>query len=96
MLATDWVSNSPPMNTCTATADTFMRTASSMLTAICSLDSSFKMLGPPLARMTMALRDSAGITLRRIPRVSISASAYGASGRIEMSTRSRPVVGPWK
>ena len=84
------------MKTCTATADTFMRTASSMLTAICSLDSSFRMLGPPLARMTIALGDAGGITLRRMPRVSMSASAYGASGRMLRSTRSRPVVGPWK
>ena len=94
MLDTDWDSNSPPMKTCTATAETFMRIASSMLTAICSLDSSLRMLGPPLARMTIALGEAGGITLRRIPRVSIRASAKGASGRMEMSTRSRPVVGP--
>jgi len=39
------------------------------------LDSSFKMLGPPLARMTTALGEAGGITLRRIRAVSISASA---------------------
>src|SRR5512135_3392294 len=52
MLLTVCVSNSPPMYTWTAIAATFMRTASSMSTASNSFDSSFRMLGPPLARMT--------------------------------------------
>jgi hypothetical protein len=75
MLLTVWVSCAPPIKTCTATALTFMRKASSMSTAICSLESSFSMLGPPLARMTTALVDDGSMTVRRIPRVSIRASA---------------------
>ena len=54
------------------------------------------MLGPPLARITMPPRCVAGIVERSMPRVSISASAYGAIGTMFRSTRSRPVVGPWK
>ena len=53
MLWIDCVSFSLPMNTCTAMAATFRRTASSMETAICSSDSSRRMLGPPDARRTM-------------------------------------------
>ena len=37
-----------------------------------------------------------GMTLLRMPRVSIRVSAYGMSGTIERSIRSSPVVGPWK
>ena len=48
------------------------------------------MLGPPLARITMPPRCVAGIVERRIPRVSISASACGAIGTMLRSTRSRP------
>ena len=54
------------------------------------------MLGPPLARMTIGLVVAGGIVVRRMPRVSISASAYGISGTMVTSTRSSPVVGPWK
>jgi hypothetical protein len=54
------------------------------------------MLGPPLQRMTMGLLIAGGTVVRRIPRVSIKASAIGMSGTIFKSTRSRPVVGPWK
>ena len=75
MLCTDWVSCSPPTNTCTATACTFIRAASSMSTAMRSSESSLRMLGPPLARITIPPRWVAGIVERRIPRVSISASA---------------------
>src|SRR5580693_7374979 len=96
MLRTDWVSNSPPMKTWTATAQALIRTASSMLTASCSSDSSRRMLGPPLARSTMGVPDAAGIVDRTMPRVVISASAWASSGTIDRSTRSRPVVGPWK
>ena len=52
MFSTDWVSYSPPTNTCTATACTFMRTASSMSMAIRSFESSLRIDGPPLARIT--------------------------------------------
>jgi hypothetical protein len=52
----DWVSCSPPMKTCTASAAALRRTASSMPMAICSSESSFRMLGPPLARSTMPPR----------------------------------------
>ena len=75
MFSIDCVSYSPPTNTCTATPWTFMRTASSMSTAIRSLESSLRMLGPPLARMTIPPRCVGGIVERRTPRVSISASA---------------------
>ena len=75
MLRTDWVSNSPPMNTCTATAQALIRTASSMPTAICSSDSSRRMLGPPLARSTIGVPEAGGIVDRTMPRVVISASA---------------------
>ena len=92
----DWVSNSPPTNTCTATACTFMRAASSRSKAVFSLESSFKMLGPPLARTTIPPRWVGGMVERSMPRVHIKASAYGASGKMVTSTRSRPVVGPWK
>ncbi len=54
------------------------------------------MLGPPLALRTIPLVYVGGMIERRIPRVSISVSAYGISGRMFTSTRSRPVVGPWK
>ena len=75
MLAMDCDSYSPPMKTCTAMAQTFRRIASSMSMAICSLDSSFRMLGPPEARSTIDLPVAAGMTLRRMPRVSIRVSA---------------------
>jgi hypothetical protein len=75
MLCTDCVSNSPPMNTWTATAAALMRAASSMLTAICSSDSSRRMLAPPLARSTIGVPDAAGMVDRTMPRVVISASA---------------------
>ncbi len=81
------------MKTWTATALTFMRTASSMSTAMRSSESSFRMLGPPLARMTTALVCDGSMTERRIPRVSINASAEGMSGLIVISTRSSPVCG---
>ena len=67
-----------------------------MSTAIRSLESSLRMLGPPLARITTPPRCVGGIVERSIPRVSISASAYGAIGTMFRSTRSSPVVGPWK
>ena len=73
-----------------------MRTASSMSSAIRSCERSFRIDGPPLARTTTAPRWVGGIDVRRLPRVSMSASAWGASGGIDTSTRSRPVVGPWK
>ena len=63
------------MKTCTATAAALMRAASSMLTATCSSDSSFRMLGPPLARSTMGVPEAGGMLDRTIPRVAISASA---------------------
>jgi len=73
------------------------RTASSMFIAICSSDkSSRRMLGPPLARNTIGFCVSAGMTLRRMPRVQNKASQNGNKGRMERSMRSRPVVGPWK
>ena len=73
------------------------RTASSMSMAISSSESSSrKMLGPPLARSTMGLPHSAGMSERKIPRVQNSASHDGNSGTIERSMRSSPVVGPWK
>ena len=75
MLWTDCVSNSPPTKTCTAIAATFSRTASSMSTASCSFESSFRMLGPPLARITTPFPNVGGIVVRRMPRVHISASA---------------------
>src|SRR6059058_5077993 len=89
---TDCVSNSPPMNTCTATAATLRRAASSTSTASCSFDSSFRMLGPPLARSTTPFVNVGGTVVRRMPRVHISAVAYGISGRMFTSTRSRPAV----
>ena len=46
MFSTDWVSYSPPTNTCTASACTFMRTASSMSMAIRSFDRSLRMTWP--------------------------------------------------
>ena len=46
-----------------------------MLTAICSLESSFSTLGPPLARSTIGTPDAAGIVERTMPLVVISASA---------------------
>ena len=49
-----------------------------------------------LARNTMGTPEAAGTVERTIPRVVISASAYGSSGMIDRSTRSSPVVGPWK
>ena len=67
-----------------------------MLTASRSSDSSRSMLGPPLARSTIGTRDAGGMVERTIPLVVISASAYGSSGTMDRSTRSRPVVGPWK
>ena len=96
MLCTDWVSFSPPMKTWTATAQAFSRTASSMATATCSLDSSLSTLGPPLARSTIGTFAVGGIVDLTIPRVVISASAKPSSGTIDRSTRSSPVVGPWK
>jgi len=82
------------MNTCTASAATLRRAASSTSTAICSFDSSFRMLGPPLARSTTPRANEAGIVVRRMPRVHMSASAWPRSGTIVTSTRSRPEVGP--
>ena len=69
MFWTDWVSNSPPTKTCTATACTFIRTASSRSRAMRSFESSFRMLGPPLARITIPPRWVAGMVERKIPRV---------------------------
>jgi len=82
------------MKTCTAIAATFMRIESSMSTAISSLDNSLSILVPPEARMTMAFVIEGGTTLRKIPRVNISVSAYGASGMMLTSIRSSPVVAP--
>jgi hypothetical protein len=96
MLCTDWVSCSPPTNTCTARAATLRRTASSTSTAIRSSDSSLSTLGPPLARRTTGLAVVGGIIVRSAPRVHMSASACGSSGTMSRSIRSSPVVGPWK
>ena len=96
MLWMERVSCSPPMNTWMPTPAALRRSASSMSMAICSLESSLRMLGPPLARSTIGFCDSAGMTLRRMPRVQNSASHEGRSGRIDRSMRSSPVVGPWK
>ena len=84
------------MKTWTATAAALRRTASSMATATRSLDISLSMLGPPLARSTIGVPEVGGIVERTMPRVVISASANGSSGTIDRSTRSSPVVGPWK
>ena len=46
-----------------------------MDTATCSSDSSFRMLGPPLARSTTGVPDAGGMVDRTMPRVAISASA---------------------
>ena len=48
------------------------------------------------AHVAAPLLDSAGMTLRRMPRVQNSASQNGSSGTIARSMRSSPVVGPWK
>src|SRR5262249_7722761 len=64
--------------------------------ASCSFESSFRMLGPPLARSTTPLASVGGMVVRRIPRVHMSALPWGSSGRMFTSTRSRPAVGPWK
>src|SRR5438034_268235 len=82
----DLVSCSPPTNTCTASAATFSRVTSSASTATTSCDSSFRMLGPPLARSTIPLVNDDGIMVRRTPRVTISASQYGRSGTMFTST----------
>mgnify|MGYP001554701985 CR=1 FL=1 len=50
----------------------------------------------PEARRAMAFVVEAGMTERWMPRVSMRQSAYGARGRMVWSTRSRPLVGPWK
>ena len=79
MLWIERVSNSPPMKTCTAIAATFRRIASSMLIAISSSESSFRMLGPPLARSTIAARvGRAECTCAGCRACSISVSAYGS------------------
>ena len=97
MLCTERVSCSPPMKTWMPTPAAFNRTASSMSIAICSSESSSrKMLGPPLARSTIGLPHSAGMTVRNMPRVQNKASQDGNSGTIDRSMRSSPVVGPWK
>ena len=49
-----------------------------------------------LARSTIGFCDSAGMTLRRMPRVQNKASQNGSKGTMERSMRSSPVVGPWK
>ncbi len=54
-----------------------MRTASSMSTAMSSFDSSLSVLGPPLDRITTPFGNVDGMLERRMPRVHISASAYG-------------------
>ena len=54
MFSTDCVSCSPPTNTCTARAWTFIRTASSRSIATRSLERSFRIDGPPVARLTVA------------------------------------------
>ena len=77
-------------------AETFMRSASSMSTAISSFESSFRVLGPPLDRITTPFENVGGMLERRMPRVHISASAYRSSGTMVRSMRSRPVVGPRK
>ena len=56
-------------------AHTFSRAASSMSTAILSSESSLSMLVPPEALSTMEFVVSGGITVRRMPRVSINVSA---------------------
>ena len=84
------------MKTCTATALTLSRRASSTSTAMRSSERSLRMEGPPEARRTTALGDSGLMSVRRTPRVHMSASAKGASGLMVTSMRSRPVVGPWK
>ena len=85
------------MNTWMPTPAALSRTASSMSMAICSSESSSRRIeGPPLARSTMGLAQSAGISERRMPRVQNSASHCGNSGTIDRSMRSSPEVGPWK
>ncbi len=75
MLWTERVSCLPPMNTWMPTPAALRRTASSIAIAICSSDSSSRrMLGPPLARSTIGFCVSAGMTLRKMPRVQNSAS----------------------
>src|SRR5262245_39831724 len=96
MLWIDWVSYSPPSKTRTGIAATACRAASSTSMASCSCESSFRMLGPPLARSTTPLASVGGMVVRRIPRVHMSALPWGSSGRMFTSTRSRPAVGPWK
>ena len=84
------------MNTWMPTPAALSRTASSMSMAICSSESSLRMLGPPLARSTIGFCEAAGITERKMPRVQKSASHWGSSGTMLRSIRSSPVVGPWK
>ena len=67
-----------------------------MSSATSSSLSSLRIEGPPLARRKTGTSVSAGTVERRMPRVQKSASTFGRSGTMSMSTRSRPVVGPWK
>src|SRR5213080_4542840 len=68
MLWIDWVSNSPPTNTWTAMAATPSRAASSTSTASCSLESSFRMLGPARRSLEVAVvdREHHGATRARV------------------------------
>ena len=97
MLRTDWVSYSPPMNTWTATArgvdpDRVLHADRDLLVGQLPQDA-----GPAAGPQHDGRgRTAGGMVERTMPRVVISASAYGSSGTIDRSTRSRPVVGPWK
>jgi len=75
----------------------FMRMTSSMEVMMVSSErSSLSTLLAPLTRKTIGVAVSDGMQLRSTPRVSMSVSAYGASGAHWMLGCSRPLVGPRK
>ena len=86
-------SNSLPIATIGAIAEALRRTASS-IDMTHSLLSSVRMVEPALKRSASGTRDSGGITLLSAPRVHIMQSADFTRGTIDMSMRSKPLVGP--
>ena len=75
----------------------FSRMTSSISVMIVSLErSSSSTLFAPETRSTIGVSTVLGISARSMPRVSMSVSAWGASGTMLSDMHSRPVVGPRK
>jgi len=96
-LTSDSCSWGAPTNTDSATAETFSRSASLTVVVRASWErSSFSTVAPPETLRRIGVETDGSTEVRRIPRVTARASAWGASGAIVARAFSRWRVGPMK